>query len=126
MQLSLASAFRHAQCTRRLRVAEAIDTDQHEDVARALRQRRDGALEIERRRPAVGIGAVRQSARRLADPVPVPQPAPAGNDGADGDTLQPGRETTALLEAPKSPPRRHERLLNAVLGRFTLAGEPKA
>jgi hypothetical protein len=54
------------------------------------------------------------------------QSAAPRKHGMDGDAVQPGRESAALLEAAQGPPRGDKGFLGAVLGRFALAGEAQA
>ena len=61
MQLRLASAFRDAQRLSRLGVTKAIQTHQHQHVARAFRKRRDRPLQVQRRSTAAGIGHLGQT-----------------------------------------------------------------
>lgn len=103
-----------------------VNADQHQHVARPFRQRRDGALEIERRGAGIRIGPLGQPRGRLRDLVRGPQAAPARDHGADRDALQPGREAAALLEARQPAPGRDEGLLHAVLGGLALPGEAQA
>src|SRR5258708_40254425 len=99
----------------RLCMAEAIDAHQYEHVTGPFRQARDRTLQIERHPFAGGIGHVGQTRPGLRYFILDSESPAPGEYGVDGNAVQPGRESAALLEVPQRAPRSDEGFLGTVL-----------
>src|ERR1700760_542576 len=99
MQLGLAGPFSDSQCAGGLGVTEAINADEYQGMARPFRQSGDGALDIERRRAACGIRAIRQAVHGFPHLVRGPQALAPGKYAIHGDFVEPSREAAAALES---------------------------
>lgn len=115
MQLRFDGADGGAQLFRDLFMLEAFDVMEHESLARAGRQCRDGPLEIHTRIGIVGCGAAALEGARVLD-IFDPADAPAGGAAVlehdiHGQPVQPGRELTFASKRAEPGPYAHEDIL---------------
>src|SRR5665213_3128821 len=128
MQMSPAGPGHQTQHLGGFYVVVSIDPDQNQHVPGAIRQRRDSTFQVQRGSgiaPTVPIHGVLVSRGGQCCEARCTT-AMSGEDGIDGNSMQPCPKGAARLEFRQGAPRRQKSLLGTVLRQLPAAGESQA